>query len=178
MAEVLGIQTARAFNRDAVKLYRWEAIFTDPPAVVTAFLLNMHYRIRAVTLPGIENTPYKTHYGPWTMQHPGKRVYTNQISVTFEEGHSTPVWPGIDQWNRYIFSEIRAAGALGNQGTHVWIRLLGQEAEGIEFVQAAHLYNVWPLRVSEPKLSYDSPEILTFDVTFSFDFWIWEPWPF
>lgn len=178
MAELLGIQTARTFNRDAVKSYRWEVVFTDPPAVVIPFILNMHFRIRATRLPGIENTPFVTHYGPYSMQHPGKRSYPRQHTVTFEEGHSTPVWPGIDLWSRYIFSELTAKGVTGGHGTHMWIRLLGQEAEGIEFVEAAHLYNVWPVRVSEPNLSYESPELLTFEVTFSYDFWSYEPWPF
>lgn len=178
MAEVLRIATARSFLRDAVKAYRWEVIFTNPPAVVLPFILNMHFRIRSSMLPGIGNTPYQTHLGPYTMQHPGKRKYSHQHRVTFEEGHTTPVWPGIDLWNRYIFDENFAAGNNQGVGTHMWMRLLGQEAEGIELVQAAHLFNVWPESVGDIRLAYDSEELVNFEVQFSYDWWRWEPWPF
>lgn len=178
MAELFGIKTARTVLRDAVKKYRWEVVITDPPPIVYPFLIPLLLRARAVTLPGIQDRPFMTHFGPYEFQHPGKRTYSHSLTIRFEEGHNFPSWPGLDLWSRTIFDESYGNTMPGKYTTHMWIRLLGQTAEGIELTQAAHVYNAWLMSVGDVQLDYESPDALVFDATFSYDFWRWEPWPF
>ena len=63
---------------------------------------------------------------------------------------------------------------------NIWVRLLGPKMEpsGFQLTQAIHLYGAFPLNTPDSPLDYSTGSQVFIDVSFTYDYWRYELWPF
>jgi len=165
---------------ESLKKYTWEIVVTDPPSVALALAYGLILRARSTSIPGISVEPHLLSHGPFQFQIPGRKTYPRSLGVRFEEGYSWPVLPLFASWFGSIQSETQGgslpAAALRS---NIWLRLLGPKMEQTpQLTQAIHVYNAFPVSVNDSSLDYADPGLVMFDVSFGYDYWRYEIWPF
>ena len=178
---IVPVKVARNLLGEPLKQYSWEVVIPDPPALLIPVTLGFSIRARGASIPGSGNEAFQTRWGPFTYNHTGKRTYPRRLGLRFEEGYKFPILPMLAFWNDLIFSESTGVGfPQKNLTSNMWIRLLGPEMEptGIQPTSTIHVYSAFPVEVPDSPLDYASPTQVFYDVTFAYDYWRYELWPF
>jgi len=173
------IRQVRALG-EPLKKYTWEILIPDPPSVALALAFGLTLRARSTSIPGINVETHLLSHGPFQFQIRGRKGYSRQLSVRFEEGYNWPVLPLFASWFGSVQSETKGGGLPESSlRSQMWIRFLGPKLEHApQFTQAIHVYNACPTSINESPLDYSDAGIVLFDVTFGYDYWRWEAWPF
>lgn len=175
------IRAVRAHLGEPLKQYSWEVVIPDPPPLSLVLTYGLSIRARTAYIPGVDNQTFRTHFGPFEFIHPGKKSYPREMLIRFEEGYNWPVLPALRFWHDSIFDESSGRSFSERINTsNIWLRLLGSKPEdpGFQLTQAIHLYNAFPSRIADSTIQYESSEPVFFDVSFAYDYWRWELWPF
>lgn len=166
---------------EPLKKYAWEVVISDPPVgIALAFVPVMSLRARATSIPGVEIETITTAFGPFQYEIPGRKKYPRRMAIRFEEGYNWPLLPAFVSWMNAGQNETTGAGRRAAAlRSNIWLRLLGPGQGRVpQFTQAIHAYNCMPVSVSDSPLDYSASDFVHYDVTFSYDYWRWEAWPF
>lgn len=166
------IQSLAITNPDAAK---FGALYTS---LVAAGAVFAPLKARRGALPSTSFEKFETHWGPYTFRHSGKKKYQDQVIFNFEEGDGIPVGSFFYAWQNLILNDTVGVGV--NQKAHtadIFIRVGKQQTLDMP-LYVMHLYEAYPESISEVPLSYDSQEIISYDISFSFDVSRMEVWPF
>ncbi len=162
--------------------YQWEILFPDPPIVLLPYTTWFSFRARAATLPGVSNEVFQTKFGPYTFQHAGKKAYSHQLTMRFEEGKNKSVAPLLYLWNMLIMNEVTGGGLpqesllLGaNLLSDMFLRLTD---ESNDLIFSYQIHNCFPMRVADVTLDYETANSVMLDVTWSYDWWGMVAFPF
>jgi len=174
------ITQVRSQLGESLKKCTWEIVVLDPPSVALALAYGLTLRARSTSIPGVSVEPHVLSHGPFQFQIPGRKTYPRRWMVRFEEGYNWPVLPLFVSWFGSIQSETQG-GSLpaASLRSNIWLRLLGPKLEQTpQFIQAIHLYNACPVNLNDSPMDYADAGLVIFDVTFGYDYWRWEAWPF
>jgi hypothetical protein len=166
---------------EPIKKYAWEIVISDPPiGLALAFVPIMSLRARGTSIPGVEVETITTSFGPFQYEIPGRKKYSRRLAIRFEEGYNWPILPAFMAWMDAVQNETQGEGQrAGTLRSNIWLRLLGPKAgDDVQFTQAIHAYNCTPINIADSPLDYAASDLVHYDVTFSYDYWRWEAWPF
>lgn len=174
------ITRARGLIGQPILAYNWEVVIPNLPSAVSQYAESLSVKARSISMPGVDNAGYETHFGPFVFSHPGKKTYPRRMNITFEEGYSNPVVEAMKLWMQQVFDEQAGAGmSEALLKSDLWIRLLGPGGEGgAEMDGAIHVYEAFPMNVSDTNLDYSSESQIMLSVTMAYNVWRWESWPF
>jgi hypothetical protein len=172
------ISSARRLLGQPLLGFNWELIVTDPPLAVQPYLERLATRVRVAAVPGRGGQVFDTHYGPYVFTHNGKRTYPRRIALQFDESYEQQVMPVMDLWSRAAFDEESATSEPESSvKANLWLRFIGPDSED-DFTEAVHMYGAHPAIEADSPLGYNQEAMVVRSVTFAYDWWRWEPWPF
>lgn len=148
----------------------FEVIITNP--IVPAADGVLPFRCKAAALPESNINEKVLHYMGRPVKYPGNRTYESW-RVTIIEDEDYVVRDALEAWNsminahegnnnRFPTSEASLYKSIGN------IRSYDQNSK---LLTERQLIGVWPQLVGAIGMTWDSDEIATYDVTFSYDYW-------
>ncbi len=172
---MIPVGQVRRLLGEPLRAAAWELFMPSPPAPIVPLAANFTMRARGAVIPGVNNESFKTRFGPLEFVHPGRKNYSKKALFRFEEGVWWPIQPALYLWNNLVLDETSGVGApSGMLVCDLWVRMLTKD----QVKQAYHFYNVFPETVPDVNVRSDSNELVHFDVTFAYNWWRWELWPF
>jgi hypothetical protein len=100
------------------------------------------------------------------------------VRITFEETQNPQIAPAFALWHDSIYDEDKQSGIQEERlKADIWVRQIRSD-EDVPLHSVAHIYAACPSVVGEPQMNYGGRGLVTFDVTFDYDIWRYELWPF
>jgi hypothetical protein len=148
--------------------YEWEVTF--PTLIGGGDKKAMSVRCRSAVIPGRGFgeilIPFRGTPG---ISIPGKATVPHAWTATFIEGTDKKVFDAINKWNERIRAIRSGMGSSDLQiKTDIIMKLL--DRAGAAYL-AIKLVGVYPRNVDDVPVSNDNEGIVTYNVTFAYDFW-------
>lgn len=161
------VRLARDLGGTPLLSYSWEFMLLSPPPILIPFMLAFPLRVRSAMFPGVEDRVYQTKFGPITLNHPGKKEFPGEVQMTFEDGTNHPIAPAFYLWHQMIFNEAAGDGWREEMiAASAWLRILLPDEKPFFII---HLHHVYPRRVVDVNLPYDSGKPIEFQVLLQYD---------
>lgn len=124
------------------------------------------YLVKATKLPNISIEEHNLAWQGHAFKFAGKHTFEDW-TITFNVDPDARIIEEFENWIRQKIHdpETNRYGAIANYMTNQNLHLLGYSGDPILEVT---LYNAWPKTLTPSDLSYDSTEIMSFDVTFAY----------
>lgn len=165
---------------DPIRSYNWELIIPDIGSVTDSVkdIEDLIVRCRVAAMPsrGIESI--ESYFMGMKQKFPGRPTFSNTLSVSFQDTENMIISKALYEWANRIF-DIRGDSSTGGGARvdkkrdiakTIYLKLYGYKADkvldvGFKFV------NAYIENQEEVSLDYNSNELITIPVTFSFDYW-------
>ena len=129
----------------------------------------LQVRARSSQVPArsneVINIPYKQTAGLFIA---GKDHLEHTWQCTFMEGEDQLIWQAMSGWQQVIV-DTQAGINNGDYQTDVYLTLTGTDGSN---TMSLKLKNAWVSNLGAVTLNYEQNGIVTYDVTFSFDYFI------
>lgn len=162
------IVQVRALTTPA-KPYLWEFIIPQVPASAGPVAETLTFRARITAWPARGVSTAFRHFKGHRTKHPTKNNFTNEISVTFEEGMDGIIIQTLRNWFNAWLSE-QDGSSQGESAVKVdaLVRILNHDQT---VVLQGHLFGFFVQNMPEAALSYEADGLLQIQATFGFDYW-------
>jgi hypothetical protein len=168
---------------DPQRTFNWEVEFVDLPLVAKKNYDEDDLKLRAksATFAGRSVEPIETFYQGNKQIFPGRTNFTNSINIQFEETEDQKVTKILFDWFQKINNMNAKNIAFGGTGSYLfkgqvakkmYLKMYKYNGEAMKY--RIKFNNVWPQSMPDISMSYDTSDVIKFDVAFAYDFWILE----
>lgn len=172
MGEVGTIAQVRALSAPA-KVYLWELVVPEVPGSGADSARNLTLRARNAVIPGITNMTAKSFFkGQVVKKHPSRREFTGTMVFRFEEGIDNSIADILNNWNQLWLNDQEGTGE--GQDEFLVNCFLRQLDHNKQVISSRKVFDVFPEIVPDVALNYEGAELLHYEVTFGYSYWILE----
>ena len=137
----------------------------------------MIIRTKTCAIPSRGNEEIESFFMGMKQMFPGRPTFGNKLSVTIDETEDQVVLKTLTSWRNLIF-DIRpdslTAGysqSLNKRAASTSIVLRQYKFNGDKLENDIIFTNAWPSEIGDVELSMTGNEKVSFNVTFTFDYW-------
>lgn len=140
------------------------------PALLNADLTEQEtmYLVKTATMPSTTLEEVTLNWQGFDWKFAGKHTFTD-VTITFNVDLRAKVRMLFERWQSTLIHDVRS-NFYSVHSEHMKdqrLQMVGYQGETIlEFV----LHDAWPKEVGQIAMSYDSTEIATFDVSFTYSY--------
>lgn len=170
--EISTIAQVRALSAPA-KVYLWELVVPEVPGSGGDAARNLSLRSRNAVIPGITNLTAKSYFkGQIVKKHPTRREFPGTMVFKFEEGLDASIANAINGWNQLWLNDQTGVGE--GQAAFLVNVFLRQLDHSKNVIASYKVFDFFPEIVPEVALAYEGSELVQYDVTFGYSYWILE----
>jgi hypothetical protein len=172
MGEVGTIAQVRALSAPA-KVYLWELVVPEVPGSGADQARNLTLRARNAVIPGITNMTAKSFFkGQVVKKHPSRREFPGTMVLRFEEGIDASIVTILNGWNQLWLNDQEGTGEGQDEFlVNVFLRQLDHNKN---VIASYKVFDFFPEIVPDVALNYEGSELVHFEVTFGYSYWILE----
>jgi len=169
--EVSTIAQVRALSAPA-KVYLWELVVPEVPGSGVDSARNLTLRSRTAVIPGITNLTAKSHFKGHPIKHPSRRDFPGTMAFRFEEGMDISIQNAINGWNQLWQNDQSGVGEGEAEFlVDVFLRQLNHNKQ---VIASYKVFQFFPEIVPDVALNYEGSELVHYDVTFGYSYWVLE----
>ena len=154
---------------EPLKGYQFKITIANPPGA-GASVEQLQFLCSATVLPGRTIDQVVTSLGSFDVSDPGRIPGPRVWTTTFFETTDVGIIRRVNSWQQICFNpETGVQGNRGDYKRNARVELLNNNKE---VVLTRQLNGVWPQDVADMSLDNASSEVVSLDVTWSYDYYI------
>ena len=138
---------------------------------------SMTIRTKTCSIPARGNEEIESFFMGMKQIFPGRPTFTNKLALQIDETEDQLVLRALTAWRNRVFDtrpDSSTAGyskAANKRALSTTIILRQYKFDGTPLPNDIVFVNAWPQEVGDVELSMAGNEKVTFNVTFTYDFW-------
>jgi hypothetical protein len=155
---------------EPLKGYQFKVTIANAPGGAGASVEELQFLCQSTVLPGRTVDQVVTSLGGHDVSDPGRSPGPKTWAVTFAETTTAAIVQRVEAWQRLCYDpESGVNGSRADIKRNARIELLNNAKE---VVLSRQIVGIWPQDIADMAMDYSSSEVVTLDVTWSYDYHI------
>lgn len=150
---------------------------TIPNITSDDYVESLTIRTKTASIPARGNEEIESFFMGMKQFFPGRPTFANKLSLQLDETEDQFIFQVLTTWRNLIFDTRPDSATAGysqkpnKRALSTSIILKQYRYDGVKLKNDIEFVNAWPSEVGDVELSMNGNEKVTFNTTFTFDFW-------